>query len=250
MQCHDALELFSDYVTGQMERALQVAFEAHLQQCRACREGMQSFRVVWEELNQLPRVEAPASLHERILAQVEREQNRPTALAVGKGGRFSWQLLWRPQVLAAAALVVIVILAGLQFSPVRQAALGLPDKLFGWLHPTPKTSGVPLPHVTWQPNASQPGGQLVVHIQFPASLSTPIHYWVTLVHRRPGLPLSQGDKVARQEGIGTPGSSQELTFSLSETPAPSEYAVLWEVAYDNHKPVSYQQLPLPTPSQP
>ncbi|CEK18131.1 Putative zinc-finger [Chthonomonas calidirosea] len=242
MQCQDALELFSDYVSGDMDKALQAAFEAHLQQCPACREGMQGFRQVWADLDRLPSVEPPPSLHERILAKLdEKPLQRQQPKLFG-----SWQLLWRPQVLAAAALVLIVLLAGLQFTPVRHAALGLPDRLFGWLHPVRKPM-LPQPTVVWQANENGQGGYLEVQFQVPATESkdAALHFTIALVRLQPGLPASQGDRVVVQQGVAQAGTLYTARIQLAQQPDPAQFSLLFSAGWANDKTEKTQQLALP-----
>ncbi|CCW35817.1 Putative zinc-finger [Chthonomonas calidirosea] len=242
MQCQDALELFSDYVSGDMDKALQAAFEAHLQQCPSCREGMQGFRQVWADLDRLPSVEPPPSLHERILAKLdEKPLQRQQPKLFG-----SWQLLWRPQVLAAAALVLIVLLAGLQFTPVRHAALGLPDRLFGWLHPVRKPM-LPQPTVVWQANENGQGGYLEVQFQVPATESKDavLHFTIALVRLQPGLPASQGDRVVVQQGVAQAGTLYTARIQLAQQPDPSQFSLLFSAGWANDKTEKTQQLALP-----
>lgn len=243
MQCQDALELFSDYVSGDMDNALRAAFEAHLQQCPSCREGVQGFRQVWADLDHLPSIEPPPSLHERILAKLDEEplqRERPKLLG-------SLRQLWRPQVLAAAALVLIILLAGLQFTPVRQAALGLPDRLFGWLHPAQKPMPIPQPTVDWQANQNGQGGYLEVHFQVPATESkdASLHFTIALVRLQPGLPASQGDKVVVQQGVALAGTLYTARIQLEQQPDPAQFSLLFTAGWANDKTEKTQQLALP-----
>jgi anti-sigma-K factor RskA len=108
------------YVLGAMAADEREEYEGHLSTCAACREDLDELRPAAEALPMAsPPMLAPASLKDRIMAEVEREaallaQAGPAAdrPARERRRRFPALGLWRLAPVAAAFLIVGVLLGG------------------------------------------------------------------------------------------------------------------------------------------
>lgn len=97
-------------VDGELSAAEQQAVSAHLAGCLACRQRQSAERSLKALLRQrIPIVPAPDDLRTKIIAALDAETARPTAVSLG---RFTRRPLWVTSVsaLAAAAVVVAMIL--------------------------------------------------------------------------------------------------------------------------------------------
>ena len=63
MKCEHAQEFLSEYVTGEMDRALAVSLENHLMVCAPCSETVEGLRRLWHTLDDMPVIEPPPSFH-------------------------------------------------------------------------------------------------------------------------------------------------------------------------------------------
>ncbi len=72
MNCDRAKELFSGLHEGTLSPGLGEAVRRHLDNCAQCEADFQEFSALYSSLSALPPVEAPPSLHERIMGDVER----------------------------------------------------------------------------------------------------------------------------------------------------------------------------------
>ena len=119
MQCQNAQEQFSDYLTDTLDRAHSVSLENHLATCAACKEEVTALRGVWSALDTLPSVEPPQFFHENIMSRIAQEAE---AAAQPKG--FDWRVLFRPRTLGiAAAAAALIMVAFASIMPAQVASL-------------------------------------------------------------------------------------------------------------------------------
>jgi len=146
MQCEHAQEFFSEYVSGEMDRALAVTLENHLNACNPCSETVDGLRQLWETLDRMPIVEPPASFHASLMDRLAAEPivQKRSAGAEVSASRFGRQFQVRA---LAYAATIVVLLMGAEFVQVQRAALGPLGVLINVLHPAPVLS---MQHVEWK----------------------------------------------------------------------------------------------------
>ncbi len=100
MNCQKVETYLSAYLDGEVTLSERRAIESHVQQCRECRESVKSLSILKSHLEQLPEVEIPEGLEDRLCRAVfdgetsVQERNR------------TWGLMARAS-LAAAAVVFV-----------------------------------------------------------------------------------------------------------------------------------------------
>src|SRR5947209_2154263 len=123
MKCEHAQEFLSEYVTGEMDRALAVSLENHLAVCEPCTETVEGLRGLWLTLDDMPLIEPPASFHASLMDRIAAEQIREERAARAPIRVPAWRGVMQPRVFAYAA-VAIVLLLGAELVQVQRAALG------------------------------------------------------------------------------------------------------------------------------
>ena len=118
MQRDDARELFSDYITGDLDRAKTVALENHLNATPESREELEALRQVWETLEKAPMIDPPAYFHENLMRRIEMEAEKATEAETQQRKSWDWKGLFRPRSLALAATACVLVLS---FAEVRQS---------------------------------------------------------------------------------------------------------------------------------
>ncbi|MGQ9541330.1 MAG: anti-sigma factor family protein [Armatimonadota bacterium] len=102
MRCEQFEELISAYIEHSIAPPLAAKMEEHAERCPACRAQLQGVQSLWEMMAEAPRVEPPASLHARIMREVDARV--PVAPAL----RW-WEIAWRPRFAFAAAAVLLLV---------------------------------------------------------------------------------------------------------------------------------------------
>ncbi|MDP6490817.1 MAG: zf-HC2 domain-containing protein [Kiritimatiellia bacterium] len=97
----------SEALDGQLDATQQAAFDAHLAECPACREGFEALRETVEHLHGLDPVAPPPNLIVDINAAIDRP----------RGLRVNWNIFSSPpmRVALAASFMVVVGLLGIQY---------------------------------------------------------------------------------------------------------------------------------------
>ncbi|HZT41746.1 MAG TPA: zf-HC2 domain-containing protein [Chthonomonadaceae bacterium] len=171
MQCEHAQELFSDYLAGEMDRALAVSMENHLAACAVCREEVAGLRRVWSALDEMPVVDPPPHFHEDLMRRLEVE--RAPVVAMPRPQTWDWRALFRPRQLAYAATVLIFLLAGAEVIQSRRAELGPISWILQSLHATHAVRAnatFQSEGAQWQPGMA--GGALVIRLRTPENADT------------------------------------------------------------------------------
>jgi anti-sigma factor RsiW len=215
MQCEHAQEFLSEYVTGDMDRALAVSLENHLAACGSCSDAVAGLRSVWRTLDDAPVVEPPPAFHAALMQRIGEEQARSESAARLSRRAPVWRSLLQPRALAYAA-TVLVLLAGAEIVQVQRASLGPVGVLFSLLHPT---AALRTQNVEWVPNG-QGGGVLEVALQANAQANgatTRRHVHVRLL-RQSGGPVP-GAANASADGDLTSGQVLTLSMPLDITPS-------------------------------
>lgn len=110
--CDEYAELISAAIDGALSPAQQEKLDAHLALCPECKALYKELTALHAALSELPPVEAPAGLTERIMAAVAAEQVVPFAPAGKKKASVRWQR-W----LASAAVLAVVLLGTWSWKP-------------------------------------------------------------------------------------------------------------------------------------
>lgn len=113
MTYHDEyIELISAALDGALSPAQQEKLEAHLASCPECKALHEELAAVHAALSDLPPVEVPADLTDRIMAAVAAEQVLPFAPPEKKKPSLHWQR-W----LASAAVLAVVVMGAWSWKP-------------------------------------------------------------------------------------------------------------------------------------
>lgn len=173
MQCEHAQELFSDYLTGEMDRALAVSMENHLAACAVCREEVAGLRRVWAALDAMPVADPPPLFHEELMRRLEVERAPADGVATPRQKTWDWRALFRPRQLAFAATALIFLLAGAEVIQTQRAELGP----IGWILQSLHVTHAARANTTFQPEGAQwqpgmAGGALVIRLRTPENADT------------------------------------------------------------------------------
>ena len=209
MQCQAAQELFSDYVSQDLERAMALSLENHIGACSRCKEELAVFRQTWEALNALPQVEPPMFFHENLMSRIAAEQAKAEEATATRRAVFDWRALFRPRQLAFASTVLIMLFAGVEFVVVRSGFDGPLTMVGKMIWPASPIAPAPIATGEWVA-APQGGGTLLVHLT-PAK-GTPnsgLNYTITV----------NGDAASAQAGLLSNSREAVATFTLPAPPS-------------------------------
>lgn len=67
MPCRELVELVTDYLEGRLSPVDRARFEAHLQQCDACRTYLDQFKATLQALGRLPEESLSADARSALL---------------------------------------------------------------------------------------------------------------------------------------------------------------------------------------
>ena len=215
MQCQHAHELFSDYISGETDRALTLTLDNHIADCTACKSELADLRKVWSALDSLPTVEPPMFFHENIMAQVSRVVAEKEE-ARSKG--FDWRSLFRPRSLAlAASAVAVIVFMGAGSRVTQMADL---DPLGGLLHRSGNATAGVVPaagipalssaRAEWVPGTSG-GGVLNIHLRARSQDGAATGYSFQL--------LLNGRQLDGGRGIVTSDQTVSLEIPVDAPPA-------------------------------
>ena len=198
MKCEHAQEFLSEYVTGEMDRALAVTLENHLSICAPCTETVEGLRSLWCTLDEMPVIEPPSSFHASVMERIAAEQIQEERAARAPIRVPAWRGLMQPRALAYAA-AAIVLLLGAELVQVQRAALGPLGLVLNIVHPMPLLQ---TQKVAWAPNG-QGGGILTVSLQAHAQINGAVtrrHVRVDL-HRNTGAALGAAASISKDGEI-------------------------------------------------
>ncbi len=109
MTCEECRERFTDLVENGLPPGADAELRAHLDSCRECRQMLVDFWAVVEGVRELPVVEPPPALRERVRLEV---QHKATELAqLGRLRRLRYSLAG----LGAVAAAVVLVWAGMTY---------------------------------------------------------------------------------------------------------------------------------------
>jgi len=101
MRCEQFRELISAYIERSIAPPLAAKMEEHAARCASCRAELEDVRALWQMMAQVQPVEAPDSLHARIMQEVYARVPAAPRLRW-------WELAWRPRFAFAAAAVLAI----------------------------------------------------------------------------------------------------------------------------------------------
>lgn len=118
------VEILTDYCAGRLEPAQTAEFEAHMEQCSACREMAAAQRSIWEMLDAWAPVEVSEDFDARLYRRIARDEAAPAwkqwlEHVLRPATPYGW---WKPLVSAAVAAGVLS-LALLVRMPERTAPM-------------------------------------------------------------------------------------------------------------------------------
>jgi hypothetical protein len=165
MKCEEANELFSDYIANEMEVALRVSLENHIEACADCKTALHQLRSLWNDLDNLEDFELPAGAHDTLIKNVFSQLDAAEHLEATRKAEWNWRKAFQPRVLAYAASVAAILLlsaGGLHYS---KASLDPIQVVINLLHPTHVApAGMSEARAEWSQDADGTG-TLIVHLQ-------------------------------------------------------------------------------------
>ena len=217
MTCEEFRELFSDYITAEIDPALMVSVDNHLATCSETPECMADLKALWGELDVLPVVSPPADLVSRVSAALndEEDSKRKTSTGGQWARRFSLSAVGYA---AAAALAVVAGMGGLH---VTRASLDPLGSVLRLMHPTPS-------HVVelsecraeWSPN-TQGSGTLTVHAKAQPEADGSTAHIHCVINVPSNLALSPNNN----EADVSSDSDATMVIPLQSAPAASSISV-------------------------
>ncbi len=232
-----AKELYSDYLTGDLDDALKVSVENHLAEDTDSRNEVDAMRRVWTQLDAMPRVDTPAYFHENIMSRLDAELAKETEQSAARKSVWDWRTLFRPRQLAVAATLLIVLLGGVEAIQSQHAALGPLGTIYRWLRPAPPVMPQIMPRVEWKQNMTT-GGTLLIGVR-GVSQTQSVHFRVQLFAKIKEVENAvrvvgsgEGTLIAGEEGIvelplpdKPTAADSTLLVTLSSTETPNQGSV-------------------------
>ncbi len=170
MQCQHAQENFSDYIAGDMERALAASLENHVAACASCEAELAGLRRAWALLDKMPVVEPPADFHTRIMQRLDGERAAEDFAAVQPQRKLTWRTLFRAREMALVATLLIFVLAGVEVVQTQRAALGPLGWIVSRMRPAPVAPTLSAPPIWATARAEfraapEGGGVVTLHLR-------------------------------------------------------------------------------------
>lgn len=108
----DSMEnLYSDYITDELDAAMQLSVENHLKASPDAQNTVDALRRTMAALDEMPSVEPPAWFHDNLMRRLEMEmENQAAAQAAQKSKGWNWKALFAPKALARGLMVLVVLL--------------------------------------------------------------------------------------------------------------------------------------------
>ena len=113
MKCAAAQELISDYVDGALSQEVERELQAHLEDCRDCRELARDLASIVQGAKNLASFEPSAEVWSKIATEVRR--SRPAAPLEVRERRSWLGTFWKPAgwAVAAAGVLILSVVGGL-----------------------------------------------------------------------------------------------------------------------------------------
>jgi len=218
MNCEQAQELFSDYISQELSRDWAVSLENHLHSCAGCREEVVGLRETWTTLEAMHAVEPPAFFHENLMSRIAAEQAKAEAAAERRHSLWDPTFWFRPRALALAGAAALLLLLLTAPRWPGQVAWLNPFSFF-WTRPAPKAPFVPpTVRAEWKPSP-QGGGMIMIHLTpVPGTTPTKVNY---------RLRLNDNQYASGELGIFDGMNPVSLSLLMEKAPDPDALAVTW-----------------------
>ena len=118
MHCDQFEELLSEYMDGSLPQALKRNMDAHRGGCPACTKLVSDMQLIYTAMENMPALDTPPWMHERIMARVEAE-----SATQNKRSYWSNPWSWVGTVTAAAAVVALALIIPQTTQPTVQMSL-------------------------------------------------------------------------------------------------------------------------------
>jgi anti-sigma-K factor RskA len=125
----DIHALSGAYAVDALDDTERAEFEKHLSECAACRAEVASFRSTSALLAETVAEAPPASLRDSVLAGISEVRPLPPSPAPDERSANARRGRWLPQLLAAAAAVVLLAAGVLAWHPWRHDSTTLADRI-------------------------------------------------------------------------------------------------------------------------
>jgi len=120
MKCNQIKKRFSDFLTGEIDKATRKEIEEHVTACGSCRDELESLSAIWTKLGVLPEEQPSASVRTRFYTALEKyKQSLEKEKARPNLGKLldAWLERWAPrrpvfQFSLALMLLVVGLAAG------------------------------------------------------------------------------------------------------------------------------------------
>lgn len=115
MKCNQIKKRFSDFLTGEIDKATRKEIEEHVTSCSSCRDELESLSAIWTKLGVLPEEQPSDSVRTRFYTalekykkSLEKEKARPNLGKLLDGWLESWAPR-RPVFQFSLALMLLVV---------------------------------------------------------------------------------------------------------------------------------------------
>lgn len=219
MNCKHAQEHFSDFVAGELDRAMSVSLENHLHACQECRDSVAELRSVWQTLDKMDVVEPPADFHAILMQRLNQEHEQQSAPVLKMRPKFDWRALFQVRSFAYAAAALVVLLLGVEVYQVNQASSGPIGSILQIIAPNApmKTN-----EAKWEP--AEQGGELVIRLQpNKGFLGREHHYRYSLDLKRKDGKIDPDNLATHVEGDMTSANETMVRMQLNKLPSITEY---------------------------
>lgn len=140
MQCNDIREMISEYIDGVLDADSTALLENHLAECEACRAELDETRAAVALLREVPDVEPPADLLDRIHSEIgtgEQELAKPKAWNEGMVERdkdassnIIWAVFSGPQARAAIAALLLLAVGLFSYRELKNSPVSTKSPVF------------------------------------------------------------------------------------------------------------------------
>lgn len=112
MRCNDLEQYMVDYIDGRISKQIQREMDEHLEDCTECRKALFQERAVRARLRELPRMECPKRVEDRVFTLIEND--RESFFSMFKQ-RIAEQPGWRFRFAAFVSTALLIIVFGVFF---------------------------------------------------------------------------------------------------------------------------------------
>lgn len=122
MKTHKEInEQLAGFVLGELSQEQTLAVEKHLAQCRQCRDESERLQALLECAGHISKTSADEAICESVkqtlFAAIENEEKKDQTAGSNTGPTFIWRTIMKSKItrLAAAAVIIIAVLAGINY---------------------------------------------------------------------------------------------------------------------------------------